>query len=350
MTRLRPVRVLVIDDSATMRKLVIRHLQFDGRVEVVGEAGDPIEAKSLIDQLSPDVLLLDLEMPRMSGLEFLKHLNQRASPAVVIFSSLAHKSRETAIIALEMGAVDVVPKPHATSTNTINMLPARLLAAANSNRNQARSGCRHRPADPIFNWNGKIVLIGASTGGVEAIQKVLADFPENSPPTLIAQHMPAQFLASFAKRLNDTVAPKVQLASHDAPLTQGHVMLAPGGNCHLVISGRAIARQGLRRAKTEDHHIPSIDALFRSGLSHARNICAVVLSGMGSDGANGLSELKAAGSATAAQDEKTSTVYGMPRAAAENRAAESILPIGEIGPWILNHCHDVQFRRQAKNG
>ncbi|MDV7144411.1 chemotaxis response regulator protein-glutamate methylesterase [Tropicimonas sp. TH_r6] len=326
--------VVIVDDSAVMRALVRKHLLDDGRFNVVGEAADPFEARDVIKRTNPDVLTLDVEMPRMDGLSFLEKIMRLRPLPVVMFSTETHKGSVAAIEALSIGAIDCIGKPNATAPDTILSLAERVFIASNA-RVQGRSTAVSKP--PVdFRWNGRVVLIGASTGGVDALERLLSGYPENCPPTLITQHMPATFLESFSDRLSKNVAPNVALARDSEELSPGMVRIAPGGESHLGVVRRR-DRYSCRIAPGEkaSGHRPSVDMLFRSAVGFGRHCVAVQLTGMGRDGAQGMLELRTAGATTIAQDESSSVVYGMPRVAAELGGVRDVLPLEKIAAAVL---------------
>ncbi|MDO5622596.1 MAG: chemotaxis response regulator protein-glutamate methylesterase [Paracoccus sp. (in: a-proteobacteria)] len=332
------INVLVVDDSPTMRRLLRLALQKEPRLVVVGEAGNADEARRQIAVLRPDVLTLDVEMPGESGLDFLRWLMAERPMPVVMCSTETQRGSSAAVEALSLGAVDCIGKPvNPAATDAFDRLPAVLMAAA-AVRFPAR---RSLSAPPVqrssagFNWNRKVVLIGSSTGGVEALERVLQVFPENGPPVLITQHMPESFLASFAQRLNTRIAPNVALARDGARLEQGRILLAPGGASHLTLDGglRPVCR--LIEGPKRNSHRPSVDELFDSAVFLGKGAVAVMLTGMGRDGAEGMLALRRAGARCIAQDQDSSVVWGMPRVAHEMGAVEELLPLGEIGTRIL---------------
>lgn len=333
---MKKIRVLIVDDSQTMRRVIRRVLVSDSRLEVVGEAVDPIEARSAIKALSPDVLILDIEMPRMNGLAFLKKIMQLRPMPVVMFSSLAQHSQDATIQALSLGAVDCIEKPSSGSAENLSMLAERLVVAASVNPDLLRHNGVEKNDNSRFAWNGKCVLIGASTGGVEALHVILANFPSNCPPTVIAQHMPASFLSSFARRLDKTLVPTVRLAEDGMELKQGQIVLAPGGERHLEIETSGPFRCRLKAGEPICGHRPSIDVMFQSAQASASEMVGVILTGMGRDGASGLSVLRHAGALTIGQDEASSVVYGMPKVAMENGGVSAQVPLSSIGEAILS--------------
>ncbi len=331
------VRVAIVDDSPTMRGLIRMALSRHPGLDVVGEAGDPMEARRLIRDTTPDVITLDIEMPGMNGLEFLERLMRLRPMPVVMVSTLTQRGAEASLAALELGAVDCVAKPTTADPAAFDALAARVMAAAGA-RVSSTPIRRERPAVfPAFDPGDRIVAIGASTGGVEALVALLSGFPPNAPPTVITQHMPANFTSSFAARLDRICAPRVAEAFDGAELTIGQVWLAPGGLAHLAVrrrEGRLFCR--LLESEPVSGHRPSADVLFRSAAEAAGDrALGVILTGMGRDGAEGLLALRQAGGVTLGQDEATSVVYGMPRAAREIGAVERELPLGRIGPAIL---------------
>ncbi|MBB4183967.1 protein-glutamate O-methylesterase CheB [Sinorhizobium terangae] len=338
-----PARVLVVDDSATMRGLITAVLSADPDVTVVGQAADAIEARQAIKQLDPDVITLDIEMPNMNGLEFLDKIMRLRPMPVIMVSTLTHKGAEASIAALEIGAFDCVGKPHPGDPNPFGDLVDKVKAAARSQRKLIITG--NKAAAPAaananaaseYRAGRKIIAIGASTGGVEALITVLQKFPANCPPTVITQHMPHTFTRSFAERLNRLCAPTVQEATDGARLEIGKIYLAPGGERHLQVANAAAPCCRLVERAPVNGHRPSVDVLFDSVAELAgRNAIGVILTGMGRDGASGLLKMRHAGARTFGQNEKTCVVYGMPRVAYELGAVETQLPLGSIGEEIL---------------
>lgn len=336
---MRAVRVLVIDDSLTMRRLIRLALSADPRIEVVGEARDAQQAKEKLADLRPDVLTLDVEMPGMSGLEFLEKLMSVRPMPVIMVSTETHNGSAAAIEALAIGAFDCVGKPvNASSAQDFAMLP-ELIVAASTAKIAPRPRMAQRPAGTPpptgFIWNGRFVLIGSSTGGVDALERILSEFPQNCPPTVITQHMPAGFLASFAQRLDARVRPKTQLASTGAPLLPGNVYLAPGGDTHLAIASPRSPVCQLIEADKRNGHRPSVDYLFETGAQLGDKVVAVMLTGMGRDGAAAMLQIKRAGAVCLAQDEASSVVWGMPRVAHEMGAVDRLVPLAAMATEIL---------------
>jgi two-component system chemotaxis response regulator CheB len=338
------IRVLVVDDSATMRSLISSALRRDPQIEVVGQAGDPIEARAAIKALNPDVVTLDIEMPNMNGLEFLEKIMRLRPMPVIMVSTLTMAGADATLQALELGAVDCVAKPTgvASGPEAFGDLIEKVKTAA---RSSVRPRANTAKVDRRANYKpGKdIVAIGSSTGGVEALLTILSSFPENCPPTVITQHMPATFTKSFAARLDRSSGPSVAEAYDGAPLEVGKVYLAPGGETHLEV----VRSGGLRcRLRSSDHvngHRPSVDVLFNSVSNAVKDgAVGVILTGMGRDGADGLKTLRQAGARTLGQNEATCVVYGMPRTAFEIGAVERQLPLPAIGPAILDLCSQGQ--------
>ena len=335
---MRQKRVLIVDDSATIRQIIRARVAQDPRLVVVGEAGDPYEAREKIKLLLPDVLTLDVEMPRMNGIAFLDKIMRLRPMPVIMISTLTHRGSAAAIEAMSLGAVDCVGKPISGDIGAAFAdLPDKLFTAASANIRIRESVSRPPPRE-YFQWNGNYVLIGSSTGGVDALETVLASFPQNCPPTLIAQHMPPTFLESFARRLDTRIAPRLTLASEGAALLPGHVYLAPGGEYHLELDVGQPPRCHLRASEKVSGHRPSVDLLFASAKEIASRAVCVLLTGMGRDGAHGMGIMRKAGARCLAQDEATSVVYGMPKAAIETGAAEKALPLSEIAEEVLSIC------------
>ena len=340
-----PARVLVVDDSPTMRGLITAVLRSDPDVSVIGQAGDALEAREAIKQLNPDVVTLDIEMPNMNGLDFLERIMRLRPMPVIMVSSLTHRGAEATLAALEIGAFDCVSKPAPGETRPFGDLAEKVKAAARSSRDRGpqRQPVPPQPAAPAaaaaasgYRVGRKIVAIGSSTGGVEALITVLQNFPVNCPPTVITQHMPPTFTRSFAERLNRLCQPVVQEAYDGARLEVGKIYLAPGGERHLQVTNSAAPCCRLVERDPVNGHRPSVDVLFDSVAELAgRNAVGVILTGMGRDGAAGLLKMRHAGARTIGQNEKTCVVYGMPRVAHELGAVEQQLPLGAIGEEVL---------------
>lgn len=334
------IRVLVVDDSATMRSLIRLTLERDAEIEVVGEAADPLEARAAIKALNPDVVTLDVEMPNMTGLDFLERIMRLRPMPVVMVSTLTAQGAEATLEALELGAVDCVAKPATAGPHAFDELAEKVKAAAGA-RVRPRTAAPPASAAAVptrFTPNDRIIAVGSSTGGVEALITILSAFPKNCPPTVITQHMPGTFTHSFAERLNRLTAPNVAEAADGAPLTPGRVYLAPGGHKHLeVVGGAAAPRCRLVESEPVNGHRPSVDVLFASVARTVKSSAVgVILTGMGRDGAAGLLAMREAGAATFGQNEATCVVYGMPKAAMEIGAVERQLPIERMASHILS--------------
>jgi len=337
------VRCLVVDDSPTMRALLTGMLRRDPGIEVIGTAGSAQMAREAIRELNPDVITLDVEMPQMNGLDFLEKLMRLRPTPVVMCSTLTTKHAEATLRALELGAVDCYAKPTGGLADLLATDDGELAAMV-----KQAAACRRRasirdtlaPSPPKdYKASDKVIAIGASTGGVEALMTLLRSFPANCPPTVIVQHMPATFTASFAARLNAHCAPTVIEARHGDVLEPGHVIIAPGGERHLMVRGSDRLHCSLIEASPVSGHRPSVDVLFRSvAQSVGARAVGVILTGMGRDGAEGLLELRETGARTVGQNEASCVVYGMPRVAHEIGAVEDVLPIERIAGKVLDLC------------
>jgi two-component system chemotaxis response regulator CheB len=349
-----PVRVLVVDDSAVMRQLLSSLLAEDPEIEVVGTAPDPLIARDRIKALNPDVLTLDVEMPHMDGVSFLRKIMSLRPMPVVMISTLTQAGAEVTLEALEIGAVDFIAKPVTNVAQELaaiaDDLRAKVKTAARTRVGVHRAAPAPRPQQQKFVSSGdKIVLIGASTGGVEALKVVLMGLPEDCPPILITQHMPPRFTAAFAGRLNRECAMTVSEARHGDVVEHGHVYIAPGSH-HLELvkhgSGFACA---LNDAPAVSGHRPSVDVLFRSAVRTAGpKAVGVILTGMGKDGAEGLAELRRAGAMTIGQDEATSLIYGMPRVAFERGGVAKQCSLSHVAHHILESCGTLADSAHAR--
>ncbi len=341
------VRTLIVDDSASMQAVIRRKLDADPMIEVVGTASSADEARAQIKALDPDVVTLDIEMPGMNGLEFLERLMRLRPTPVVMLSTLTSHGAEVSLTALELGAFDCFDKaalPLAVDPTGAPGLADLIRAAAQSR--PAATGRReivsYRHAEPeAFRAKPRsMIAIGASTGGVETLIALLTDFPANCPPTVIVQHMPTSFTASFAARLDRLCPPRVEEARAGAPLVAGTVYLAPGGDRHLEIAGAGDKRHcRLVEGDKVSGHRPSVDRLFHSVARLARaDAVGVILTGMGGDGAEGLKAMRDAGSVTIGQDKATCVVYGMPAVAHRIGAVSEQQPLGRIAARLIAEC------------
>ena len=335
--------VLIVDDSVTMRALIKHALSRDPDIVVVGEAANPFEARSMMKQLDPDVVTLDVEMPNMNGIEFLEKIMTLRPTPVIMVSNLTAPGAATTLAALEIGAFDCVAKPSARE-GMFKELPGLIKEAA-----KAKAGMSNRrsgvpvPRKPASEPTGErrarlpdLIAIGSSTGGVEALMQILAEFPADCPPTLIVQHLPAAFTGSFAARLDRISRASVKEAQGGEPLVPGNVYLAPGGARHMVVRAGARQSVSLIESETVSGHRPSVDVLFASvAKNFSGTSCGVILTGMGRDGAQGLLEMRRAGAQTLGQDEESALVYGMPRVAHEIGAVARQSPLGQIARQIF---------------
>jgi two-component system chemotaxis response regulator CheB len=330
----KKIKVLIVDDSALIRQLLTSALSSDPEIEVVGAAPDPLIARSMIKELNPDVLTLDVEMPNMDGISFLEKIMRLRPMPVVMVSTLTQKGAAITMQALEMGAVDFVPKPTLDIKHALEEIKQELISKVK----MASTPKRLTPG-PGFNSTDIIVAIGSSTGGVEALKEVITVLPPDSPPILITQHMPPRFTGSFAARLDSLSAVAVSEAKDNVRVFPGHVYIAPG-DYHLTLyrsGGHYYTR--LNHDPPVSGHRPSVDVLFNSVAEHAgHNAIGVILTGMGKDGAAGLKKMLEAGAQTIGQDESTSLVYGMPKAAKLMGAVQAEVAIGQIAAEILNRC------------
>ncbi len=343
----RPIRVLIVDDSALVRQVLSQGLAADPGIEVVGTAIDAYEARDKILALSPDVLTLDVEMPRMDGVQFLRRLMPQYPLPVVMVSSLTQRGAQVTLSALEAGAVDFVAKPSGANGfgvgEILGELRAKIKTAAMvdvstwRNRGGLQSPAAYqRPAPLPANTSERIIAIGASTGGTEAIRSLVEGLPAAMPPILIVQHMPAGFTRMFAERLHQLCALEVKEAAHGDEVRPGRVLLAPGGQ-HL-----RLARKGngfevhCAPGEKVSGHCPSVDVLLHSvALQAGARAIGLILTGMGADGADGLCALRRAGGRTLAQDEASSVVFGMPRVAFERGGAERLVPLDQMAAAVL---------------
>ena len=354
------IRVLVVDDSALVRKLLAELLNSDPEIEVVDTAMDPFAAREKIKKLNPDVLTLDVEMPRMDGVTFLRNLMRLRPMPVVMVSTLTEKGAEITLDALRYGAVDFITKPKVDLQHTLqdyrDELIEKIKAAAGAHVRQlsasAASGPEQRAVperlsvDAVlpagagprrhFRTTDRLIAIGASTGGTEAIREVLERLPPTTPGIVITQHIPASFSGPFAARMNRSSALTVAEARDGDQILPGHCFIAPGDKHLLVVRDGARWRCRLTEDEPVNRHRPSVDVLFRSVAQNAGlNSLGVILTGMGKDGAQGLKEIRESGAHTIAQDEATSVVWGMPGAAVACGGAVEVLPLEDIAAAML---------------
>jgi two-component system, chemotaxis family, protein-glutamate methylesterase/glutaminase len=339
-----PYKVLIVDDSSLMRQLLTQILSSDPELEVIGTAGDPFVAREKIKSLHPDVLTLDIEMPRMDGLTFLEKLMRGHPIPVVMISSLTDRGVETTLRALSLGAVDYVAKPKLDVSNgTIEQasdIIAKVKAAAKvrvRGLDALETTPAALPAGYHFTATHKVVAIGASTGGTEALKDLLSALPPDFPGLVMVQHMPEAFTRPFSERLNSLCRIHVQEAKDGDRILPGHALLAPGGHQMQVVRRGMEYAVKVYRGERVNRHLPSVDVLFSSCAQQlGKNAIGVLLTGMGADGAKGMLEMKVAEAHTIAQDEATCVVFGMPREAIQLGAVDQVLPLGRI-PTALLH-------------
>ncbi|MBO9623710.1 MAG: chemotaxis response regulator protein-glutamate methylesterase [Sphingomonas sp.] len=339
---MKPVRTLVVDDSASMRATLKRMLTADPEIEVVGMAPEPYTAREMIKALNPDVLTLDVEMPGMDGLSFLERIMRLRPMPVVMCSTLTARGAEVTIEALRLGAVDYVTKPSGTPDDIerdADLLCQKVKAAA---RSAVRPVSQPIALQPSVQGGarGKLIAIGSSTGGVEALFSVLPALPADCPPVLIVQHMPAAFTTSFAARLDRECSVRVVEAADGMPVVPGTVYIAPGGETHMELSGGVDGRIKLRRGDPVGGHRPSVDVLFRSVAPLGGAAVGAILTGMGADGAEGLLAMRRAGARTLGQSRETCVVWGMPRAAQGLGAVEKEVGLSGMPEAILRACRE----------
>lgn len=343
------IRVLVVDDSAVVRKVLSEELSRTGDIQVVGTAIDPYAARERIAELDPDVLTLDIEMPRMDGLSFLAKLMRHHPLPVVVVSSVTPENGETALEALRLGAVEVIPKPGSQfSVPDVRRHLARAIRAAarahlvaTPERTTPSPGDGRAPPSGLrglagVNTTDKLVALGASTGGTRALEEILRDLPPDVPGIIIVQHMPSGFTRAFAERLNDVSAIQVREAQEGDRIVPGRALVAPGGQHMLVRRRGAELLASIRPGPPVNYHRPSVDVLFQSvARTMGGNAVGAILTGMGGDGAAGLLEMRKAGAYTVVQDQDTSVVFGMPRVALEVGGANEVVPLPKMADALL---------------
>ncbi len=344
----RQVRVLIVDDSALVRNILSQGLAMDPGIEVVGTASDPYIARDKIVELQPDVLTLDVEMPRMDGVAFLRKLMPQYPIPVVMVSSLTQRGKQITMEALDAGAVDFVAKP---TSNVSAGLNAMLLELRSKVKIASTANVSHwkgkRPVAPVFATSisssalaestDKVIAIGASTGGTEAIRRVIENFPASTPGTVIVQHMPSGFTKMFADRLNQLCQMQVKEAEHGDRVRTGLVLIAPGGRQLEVVRSGGFYEVRLGNSDKVSGHCPSVDVMMHSVAKHVgANAIGAMLTGMGQDGADGMLAMRQAGAHCIAQDEASSVVFGMPKVAFEKGGAERLVPLDKIATSLLN--------------
>lgn len=342
---MRDIKVLVVDDSAIVRKIFTEELSRERGIEVIGTAPDPYVARDKIVKLKPDVVTLDIEMPRMDGITFLKKLMKYYPLPVIIVSSLTRNGGKLALEAIESGAVEVLSKPGAAYSvgDMKQQLADKIRAAARARVSQRKEKTSVEDAPVTLSsralqeTTNKVIAIGASTGGTEALKEVLTRFPPTIPGVLVVQHMPPNFTTAFAERLNNMCSIAVKEAEDGDSVLPGRALIAPG-NYHMLLR-RSGARYhvSVKTGPMVCHQRPSADVLFNSSAQYAGpNAVGVILTGMGSDGAQGLLKMREAGGRTIGQDEATCVVYGMPKEAAKLGAVEKVAPLERIAQGVIN--------------
>lgn len=350
---MKKIRVVVVDDSAFVRSLLAEIINRQPDMECVGTANDPLVAREMIRELSPDVITLDIEMPKMDGIEFLARLMRLRPMPVVMISTLTERGAEVTMRALELGAVDFVSKPRIGLADGIKELASQIVdkvrVAAAAHIKRATGGAiNSATAQPTLGGiprnaslgrisTEKLICIGASTGGTEAIKEILIRLPADAPGVVITQHMPAGFTASFAARLNNLCQISVQEAVDGQRILPGHAYIAPGGKQFRVNRSGANYVCGVEDGELVNRHKPSVEVLFRSAaFVVGSNAYGIMLTGMGNDGARAMREMRDAGSYNYVQDEASCIVFGMPREAILHGAANEVLPLSAIAPALLN--------------
>ncbi len=344
----RMVRVLVVDDSALVRNILSQGLALDPGIEVVGTASDPYIARDKIIELQPDVLTLDVEMPRMDGVAFLRKLMPQYPIPVVMVSSLTQRGKQITMEALDAGAVDFVAKP---TSNVSAGLNAMLMELRSKVKIASTANVSHwkgkRPVIPqkafgttsaaLAESTDKVIAIGASTGGTEAIRRVIENFPASTPGTVIVQHMPGGFTKMFSDRLNQLCPMQVKEAEHGDRVRTGLVLIAPGGRQLEVVRSGGFYEVRLGGEEKVSGHCPSVDVMMHSVAKHVgANAIGAMLTGMGQDGALGMLAMKEAGARCIAQDEASSVVFGMPKVAYEKGGAERLVPLEKVASSLLS--------------
>lgn len=357
---LKKIRVVVVDDSALVRSLLSEIINRQKDMECVGSANDPLIAREMIRELDPDVITLDIEMPRMDGIDFLGRLMRLRPMPVVMISTLTERGAEVTMRALELGAVDFVAKPRIGVADGLSELSAqivekvRVAAAAHVKRAvtpssvtapQGREPVRSPVASIGRVSTEKLVCIGASTGGTEAIKEVLTHMPADSPGIVITQHMPPGFTTSFAARLNGLCQITVKEAINGERILPGHAYIAPGGKQFRVARSGANYVAVVEDGELVNRHKPSVEVLFQSAAAVVgANAFGIMLTGMGNDGAKAMREMKDAGSYNLVQDEASCIVFGMPREAILHGAADEVLPLSQIAPVLIAKLSSTKDR------
>lgn len=355
----RPIKVMVVDDSALVRQTLIDILKSDPDITVIAAVSDPIAAAEKLRDMVPDVITLDIEMPRMDGLTFLRKLMSQHPIPVVICSSLAEEGDETTFRALEYGAVEIITKPKVGTKQFLEESRIRIIdavRAAAQSKVRAVSGttlkvapkldadvmlAKASPGTPNFRTTEKVVLVGASTGGTEALLTFLQALPLDCPAIAVVQHMPEHFTAAFAKRLDSICRISVREAKDNDTLLRGQALIAPGSKHMLLKRSGTRYHVEVKDGPLVSRHRPSVDVLFRSGARYAgQNAVGVIMTGMGDDGAKGMREMHDAGAYNIAQDEASCVVFGMPQEAIKHGGVNKVMPLTAIAGEVVRYCKD----------
>ncbi len=357
----KPIRVLVVDDSALVRNVLTNGLAKDPGLEVVGAATDPFDARDKIVKLRPNVLTLDVEMPRMDGVEFLRRLMPQFPLPVVMVSSLTEKGKQITLDALAAGALDFVSKPRSDMAKGLDSLLSELITKIKIASTANVSHWKHKKPEAkrttatargaLSETTDKVIAIGASTGGTEAIKDVITRFPPGTPGVVIVQHMPPGFTRLFSERMNTLCLMTVKEAEDDDRILPGRVLVAPGGERHMeVVRSGGVYKVRLKPGDLVCGHRPSVEVLMHSvAKAVGANAVGVMLTGMGHDGSGGMLAMRQAGANTMAQDEATSVVFGMPKQAYENGGAERLVPLPDIAQAVMNMLGKQAAQTGTKN-
>lgn len=352
------IRVFIVDDSAVVRKVLTEMLQGVSGIEVIGSAQDPIFAQAKMDKDWPDVIILDVEMPRMDGVTFLKKIMSERPTPVIMCSTLTEEGSKTSLQALSIGAIDVVAKPKANLKTSLPEASQELVSAIRTAAKANMKCAKPKPISPVSKIpakltadamltrstsrnaqkTGALIAIGASTGGTQALEAVLTALPINTLPIIIVQHMPEKFTHTFANRLNELCKVEVKEAEDNDPLLPGRVLIAPGGKHMMLQTTQFGASVQVKDGPLVSRHKPSVDVLFRSVCKYAgSNALGIIMTGMGDDGAKGIKEMHDANATTIAQNEATCVVYGMPQEAVKLGAIDYEIPLNKIPEMIVAH-------------
>lgn len=344
------IKVLVVDDSALVRELLSKGINMDPQLEVVGKARDPFDARDQIVKFKPDVITLDVEMPKMDGVEFLRRLMRQYPLPVIMVSSLTERNSIITLQALEAGAVDFVLKPSTNISRGLNEMleeirvKIKMAATVDFSNFKKKMPEKPKPIEPgaLARSTDKVIAIGASTGGTEALKEILSVFPAVMPGVVIVQHMPPGFTKLFSERLNSLCAMEVKEAENNDRVMPGRVLVAPGDYHMRLVRSGGLYLVKLDKEDQVSGHRPSADVLFHSVAKHAGpNSIGVILTGMGRDGADGMLAMKKAGSRNIAQDERSSVVFGMPKEAFKNGAAEELVDLRKIPERVKSLLEEI---------